>query len=150
VSGGFVGDLLARRTPAGHLLTIAAGFLLAAPAGIVMMLAQDRAVFLPALFFAVTFLVFYIGSVNAVIHNVVHPALRATAVAIFVFIINVGGAALSPAVVGLVSDRRQSLQAAMLMLPILVFFAGLIALAAATVVGADMRRLAPNGGPPRG
>jgi MFS transporter, Spinster family, sphingosine-1-phosphate transporter len=150
VSGGFAGDLLARRTPAGHLLTIAAGFLLAAPAGIVMMLAQDRAVFLPALFFAVTFLVFYIGSVNAVIHNVVHPALRATAVAIFVFIINVGGAALSPAVVGLVSDRRQSLQAAMLMLPILVFFAGLIALAAASVVGADMRRLAPNGGPPRG
>jgi MFS transporter, Spinster family, sphingosine-1-phosphate transporter len=150
VSGGFVGDLLARRTPAGHLLTIAAGFLLAAPAGIVMMLAKDRAVFLPALFFAVTFLVLYIGSVNAVIHNVVHPALRATAVAIFVFIINVGGAALSPAVVGLVSDRRQSLQAAMLMLPILVFFAGLIALAAATVVGADMRRLAPNGGPPRG
>ena len=150
VSGGFVGDLLARRTPAGHLLTIAAGFLLAAPAGIVMMLAKDRAVFLPALFFAVTFLVFYIGSVNAVIHNVVHPALRATAVAIFVFIINVGGAAVSPAVVGLVSDRRQSLQAAMLMLPILVFLAGLIALAAATVVGADMRRLAPNGGPPRG
>lgn len=141
VSGGFIGDLLARRTPAGHLLTIAGGFLLAAPAGIVMMLAQDRAIFLPALFFAVTFLVLYIGSINAVIHNVVHPALRATAVAIFVFVINLGGAALSPAVVGLVSDRRQSLQTAMLMLPVLVFFAGLIALAAATVVGADMRRL---------
>jgi hypothetical protein len=29
----------------------------------------------------------------------------------------------------------------MLMLPILVFFAGLIALAAATVIGADIRRL---------
>jgi predicted MFS family arabinose efflux permease len=141
VSGGFIGDLVARRTPAGHLLTIAGGFLLAAPAGIVMMLARDRRVFLPALFFAVTFLVLYIGSVNAVIHNVVHPALRATAVAIFVFVINLGGAALSPAVVGLVSDRHQSLQAAMLMLPVLVFFAGLIALAAATVVAADMRRL---------
>jgi MFS family permease len=156
VSGGFIGDLLARRTPAGHLLTIAGGFLLAAPAGIVMMLARDRAVFLPALFFAVTFLVLYIGSVNAVIHNVVHPTLRATAVAIFVFIINLGGAALSPAVVGLVSDRRQSLQAAMLMLPVLIFFAGLIALAAATVVGADMRRLGaelgltPGAGAPRG
>jgi predicted MFS family arabinose efflux permease len=156
VTGGFIGDLLARRTPAGHLLTIAGGFLLAAPAGIVMMLAQNRAVFLPALFFAVAFLVLYIGSVNAVIHNVVHPALRATAVAIFVFIVNLGGAALSPAVVGLVSDRRQSLQAAMLMLPVLVFFAGLIALAAATVVGTDMRRLgaglglAAGEGPPRG
>jgi predicted MFS family arabinose efflux permease len=142
ISGGFVGDLLARRTAAGHLLTIAGGFLLAAPAGIVMMLARERAVILPALFFAVTFLVLYIGSVNAVIHNVVHPALRATAVAIFVFVINIGGGALSPAIIGLVSDRRQSLQTAMLMLPILVFFAGLIALAAATVVGADMRRLA--------
>jgi predicted MFS family arabinose efflux permease len=141
VTGGFVGDLLARRTPAGHLLTIAAGFLFAAPAAVVMILARDRAVFLPALFLAVSFLVLYIGSVNAVIHNVVHPSLRATAVAIFVFVINLGGAALSPAVVGLISDRRQSLQAAMLMLPILVFFAGLIALAAATVVGADMRRL---------
>ena len=156
VSGGFVGDLLARRTPAGHLLTIAGGFLLAAPAGIVMILARDRAVFLPALFFAVAFLVLYIGSVNAVIHNVVHPALRATAVAIFVFIINLGGAALSPAVVGLISDRRQSLQAAMLMLPVLVFFAGLIALAAASVIGADIRRLgtdvdvASEGEPPRG
>jgi predicted MFS family arabinose efflux permease len=156
VSGGLIGDLLARRTPAGHLLTIAGGFLLAAPAGIVMMLARDRAVLLPALFCAVTFLVLYIGSVNAVIHNVVHPALRATAVAIFVFVVNLGGAALSPAVVGLVSDRRQSLQAAMLMLPILVFFAGLIALAAATVVGTDMRRLgsglslAPDDGAPRG
>jgi predicted MFS family arabinose efflux permease len=155
VSGGFIGDLLARRTPAGHLLTIAGGFLLAAPAGIVMMLASDRAIFLPALFFAVTFLVLYIGSANAVIHNVVHPTLRATAVAIFVFVINLGGAALSPAVVGLVSDRRHSLQAAMLMLPVLVFFAGLIALAAATVVAADMRRLgvglglAPGQGAPR-
>jgi fucose permease len=91
-----------------------------------------------------------------VIHNVVHPALRATAVAIFVFIINLGGAALSPAVVGLISDRRQSLQAAMLMLPVLVFFAGLIALAAASVIGADIRRLrtdvdvASEGEPPRG
>jgi MFS transporter, Spinster family, sphingosine-1-phosphate transporter len=156
VSGGFVGDLLARRTPAGHLITIAAGSLLAAPAGIVMILARDPAVFLPALFFAVTFIVLYIGSVNAVIHNVVHPTLRATAVAIFVFVINLGGAALAPAVVGLVSDRRKSLQTAMLMLPILVFFAGLIALAAATVVGADMRRLgnglglAPERGAPRG
>ena len=156
VSGGFIGDLLARRTPAGHLLTIAGGFLLAAPAGIVMMLARDRAIFLPALFFAVTFLVLYIGSANAVIHNVVHPTLRATAVAIFVFVINLGGAALSPAVVGLISDRRRSLQAAMLMLPVLIFFAGLIALAAATVVGADMRRLggglglASDEGTPRG
>jgi MFS family permease len=141
LTGGIVGDALARRTPAGHLLTIAAGFLLAAPAGLVMMLAPARTVFLPALFLAVACLVLYIGSVNAVIHNVVHPGLRATAMSIFVFVVNLGGAALSPPLVGLISDRQQSLQAAMLMLPILVFFAGLIALAAATVVAGDMRRL---------
>jgi len=151
LTGGLVGDALARRTPAGHLLTIAAGFLLAAPAGLVMMLSRTPTVFLPALFLAVAFLVLYIGSVNAVIHNVVHPTLRATALSIFVFVVNLGGAALSPALVGIISDRRQSLQAAMLMLPVLVFFAGIIALAAATVVGSDMRRLfgAPPGAGPR-
>ena len=152
VAGGVIGDALTRRTPAGHLLTIAGGFILSAPFGLLLLLNQNRLVFLPALFFAVFFLVLYAGSVNAVIHNVVHPSLRATAVAIFVFVINLGGAALSPAIVGLISDRRQSLQAAMLLLPIMVFFAGLIALAAASVVGGDMQRversLAPTGSEP--
>ena len=141
VSGGAIGDFLTRRTPAGHLLTIAGGFILSTPFGLLLLLNPNPTVFLPALFLAVFFLVLYIGSVNAVIHNVVQPALRATALAIFVFVINLGGAALSPAVVGLISERRHSLQAAMMMLPILVFFAGLMALGAASVVGADIERV---------
>jgi sugar phosphate permease len=140
VVGGVVGDALARRTPAGHLLTTAGGFLVAAPLGLVLLLNDDPLIFLPALFLAVFFLLLYVGSVNAVIHNVVQPALRATAVAIFVFLINLGGTAFSPLVVGVISGRR-SLQAAMLILPVIVFFAGLIALAAATVVATDMRRV---------
>ncbi|MBI2466484.1 MAG: hypothetical protein HYV62_01480 [Candidatus Rokubacteria bacterium] len=107
---------------------------------------------MPALFFAVFFLVLYVGSANAVIHNVVHPSLRATAIAIFVLLIHLGGDAVSPAIVGLISDRRRSLQAAMLLLPVIVFFAGVIALAAVAVVAADMRRversLAPAGAGP--
>jgi hypothetical protein len=141
-----VGDLLALRTPAGHLLTIAIGFLLSAPFGLLLLLSRQPVIFLPALFLAVFFLVLYIGSVNAVIHNVVPPALRATAVAIFVFVVNVGGGALSPFVVGLISARRHSLQAALLMLPVLVFFAGLITLGAASVVGTDIRRLEEEAG----
>lgn len=66
------------------------------------------------------------------------------------FVINLGGAALSPAIVGLISDRRHSLQAAMLLLPLIVFFAGLIALGAATFVGGDMRRVAASWPPPPG
>ncbi len=140
-AGGLIGDTLTRRTPAGHLLTIAGGFILSAPFGLVFLLHESRGVFLPALGLAVFFLVLYVGSVNAVIHNVVHPSLRATAVAIFVFLIHLGGDAVSPAIVGLISDRRQSLQAAMLLLPIMIFFAGLIALAAASLIGGDMRRV---------
>jgi MFS family permease len=140
LAGGLVGDALAQRTPAGHLLTIAGGFILAAPFALLFLLHGDARVFLPALGLAVFFLVLYVGSVNAVIHNVVHPSLRATAVAIFVFLIHLGGDALSPAVVGLISDRR-SLQGAMLLLPVVVFFAGLIALAAVAVVATDMRRV---------
>jgi sugar phosphate permease len=140
LAGGLVGDALSQRTPAGHLLTIAGGFILAAPFALLFLLHGDARVFLPALALAVFFLVLYVGSVNAVIHNVVHPSLRATAVAIFVFLIHLGGDALSPAVVGLISDRR-SLQGAMLLLPVVVFFAGLIALAAVAVVATDMRRV---------
>ena len=141
IAGGLIGDALARRTAAGHLLTIAGGFVLSAPLALVFLVHENPWVFLPALFLAVFFLFLYVGSVNAVIHNVVHPSLRATAVAIFVFLIHLGGDFLSPGIVGLISDRRRSLQAAMLMLPVLVFFAGLIALTAATAVAADMRRV---------
>ncbi len=140
LAGGALGDVLTRRTPAGHLLTIAGGFILSAPFALVFLQSTTPSIFLPALFFAVFFLVLYIGSVNAVIHNVVQPSLRATALAIFVFLINLGGAAPSPFIVGLISGRR-SLQAAMSMLPFMIFFAGLIALAAASVVAGDMRRV---------
>lgn len=140
LAGGLIGDALMRRTPAGHLLTIALGFLISAPLGLLFLLHKDPWVYLPALFGAVFFLVLYMGSVNAAIHNVVHPELRATAIAIFVLLIHLGGDAFSPAVVGLISDRR-SLQGAMLFLPFLLFFAGLVALAASGVVAHDMKRL---------
>jgi len=140
VVGGLVGDALMRQTRAGHLLTIAGGFLLSAPLGLLFLLHGNRRVFLGALFFAVFFLVLHTGIVNAVIHNVVHPSLRATAISIFVFLIHLGGDAFSPAIVGLISDRA-SLQGAMLILPVMVFSAGLLALAASGVVVGDMRRL---------
>lgn len=140
LAGGVIGDALFRRTPAGHLLTIGGGFILSAPFGVLLLVNRNPRVFLPALFLAVFFLVLYTGSVNAVIHNVVHPSLRATAMAIFVFVVNLGGAAPSPYIVGLISDHK-SLQGAMLLLPVIVFFAGLIALAAASVVAGDMRRV---------
>lgn len=140
VLGGFMGDVLMRRTRAGHLITISLGFLFSAPCGVIFLRSPNPYIYLPAMFLAVFFLLLYTGSVNAVIHNVVQPDLRATAIAIFVFLIHLGGDAFSPAVVGLISDRR-SLQGAMLILPFVVFFAGLLALAASTVVAMDMRRM---------
>lgn len=140
VAGGVIGDALSRRTPAGHLLTIAGGFIVSAPFGLLFLHSTAPAVFFPALFFAVFFLVLYIGSVNAVIHNVVSPSQRATALAIFVFLVNLGGAAPSPFVIGVISGRR-TLQAAMSLLPFMVLFAGLFALAAASLVATDMRRV---------
>lgn len=140
IAGGVIGDALSRQTPAGHLLTIAGGFIVSAPFGLLFLHSTASMVFLPALFFAVFFLVLYIGSVNAVIHNVVSPSQRATALAIFVFLVNLGGAAPSPFVIGVISGRR-TLQAAMSLLPFMVLFAGLFALAAASLVAADIRRV---------
>lgn len=140
ILGGLIGDALMRRTRAGHLLTIGGGFVLSAPLGLLFLLHSSAPVYLIALFFAIFFLVLYTGTVNAVIHNVVHPNLRATAISIFVLLLHLGGDAFSPLIVGLISGRR-SLQGAMLILPVMVFFAGLLALAASGVVVGDMRRL---------
>src|SRR5262249_57635707 len=66
IVGGFVGDALTRRTPAGHLLTIATGFIVSAPLGLLLLLNHHRGGFLPALFRAVFFPLLFVRSRNAV------------------------------------------------------------------------------------
>ena len=65
------------------------------------------------------------GPINSAIVNVVSPHMRATAVALSIFVIHVLGDVPSPSLVGLISDAR-SLSQAVLIIPIAVLLGGLI------------------------
>jgi hypothetical protein len=63
--------------------------------------------------------------VNSAIVNVVSPHMRATAVALSIFVIHLLGDVPSPSVVGMISDAR-SLGTAVLIIPVAVFVGGMI------------------------
>jgi hypothetical protein len=58
------------------------------------------------IFLASFCLFFNTGPSNAILANVTHPAIRATAFAVNIFVIHLLGDAISPTVVGWIADRK--------------------------------------------
>ena len=92
-------------------------------------------VFLPAFFLTVVCLYLYSGPYDAVLQNVVTPALRASAMTMTLLIAHLFGDAYSPAAIGLLSDRLHSLPLALLLTssPLLLVAAVLAAMALPTI-----------------
>ncbi len=105
VAGGWMGDRLLARVPAAYFLVSGVGLFLAVPCAAALILLQDRAWVLAAIFLAEILIFLNTGPLNAIIANVSRPAVRATAYAANIFVIHALGDAISPAVVGMVSDR---------------------------------------------
>jgi MFS family permease len=107
--GGWVGDRALRRNPAGYYVVSAGAVLIAIP---VMSLAiYSRGVFLfPAIFLAEFFLFFNTGPLNAALVDSVSARIRASAIAVNLFLIHLLGDAFSPPLIGYVSDKTHSLQ----------------------------------------
>jgi len=108
--GGWLGDRLLRRTPAAYYLISAAGMALALP---LMSVAIYRtgSLMLPAIFLGEFFLLLSTGPLNAAVINSVGAHIRSRAVAVNLFVIHALGDALSPTIMGYISDRS-SLEAA--------------------------------------
>jgi MFS transporter, Spinster family, sphingosine-1-phosphate transporter len=103
--GGWLGDYLHRRTKRAYLLVSGAGMLLAIPAAYVGLTAHDKTVYGIAMFVAEVFLFLNTGPANAVLVNVVLPEIRATAIALSIFVYHLIGDVVSPPLIGFVSDR---------------------------------------------
>lgn len=116
VLGGWLGDRASRRDPRGPLYVSAAGLALAVPVTTVAIFADSPHIFWPATALAEILVFLNTGPLNAVIVGAAPPALRATAVAANVLVIHVLGDALSPWVVGALSDRY-GLRAALASMP---------------------------------
>ena len=103
--GGWLGDRLLRRTSAGHYLVSAASLCLALPAMVVALYSSGR-LMLPGIFLAEFLLLLNTGPLNAAVVSSVGAQIRATAVAVNIFVIHLLGDALSPTLIGYISDRR--------------------------------------------
>jgi MFS family permease len=104
--GGWAGDAITRRLAGGRLLVGAVAILLAVPA-ILLALARPAGDALGfALFMATGCALMYVyySTVYAALQDVVEPALRGTAMALYFFAMYVLGASLGPLATGMTSD----------------------------------------------
>ena len=114
--GGWLGDRALERDPAGHLHVSGLGLVLAVPATALAIMADAPAVFWSATAVAETLVFLNVGPLNAVVVGVSSPQIRATAVAANILVIHLLGDALSPSLVGFLSDRA-GLRAALGVMP---------------------------------
>ena len=138
LAGGWLGDRFQRRTPAGYLYVSAAGFLLGVPAMILALTTSSLTICLSAIFAAELFLFLNTGPLNTVLVNVVAPGRRAMGFAINIFTIHALGDAVSPAIIGFLSDQW-GLAGALLITPLAVLLAAGFALWGGKYVAADQR-----------
>lgn len=149
LAGGRVGDLLLRRTGQAYFLVAGVGFWLGLPLGLVAVWAPDPVLLLVATF-AAEFLIFLnTGPLNAILVNVSRPAARSTAVALNLVVIHLLGDAISPPILGWLSDRY-GLRAALALGLSPLAVAGALCLAGARYLERDTRRVTdprPDGSP---
>jgi MFS family permease len=110
LAGGWLGDYLLRRMKSSYYLVSAVGMALGVPVMIVALFAKGRAM-VPAIAVAAFFLLLNTSPLNAAVINSVGAHIRATAIAVNIFIIHILGDVPSPTMMGWVADRH-SLQAA--------------------------------------
>lgn len=102
--GGWLGDRLLRRTTGAYYLVSAASMAVGIPIMMVALFHHGRAM-VPGIAVAAFLLLLNTAPLNAAILNSVGAHIRATAIAVNLFVIHFLGDALSPWLIGKVSDR---------------------------------------------
>jgi MFS family permease len=148
--GGLAGDWLRGRFPGSYFLVSGAAMLLGFP----MVLGFLWTPFPLAwgfVFLAVFCLFFNTGPTNTILANVTHPAVRATAFAVNIFVIHALGDAISPPILGYISGVYD-LDTGFIVVSVLMMVGGLLWLWGARYLERDTAlaptRLAPDPGEP--
>jgi MFS family permease len=140
ITGGWLADRLLRRTPGAYFLVSGCGMLLATPCALVALLANVPVVYLSAMFLAECGVFLNTGPCNAILVNVVPPAMRSTAFAINIFLIHVLGDIWSPIAIGALADATGgNLTAGMLLTVVAIGGAGVLFLRGMRYLEQDQR-----------
>jgi MFS transporter, Spinster family, sphingosine-1-phosphate transporter len=124
-AGGWLGDYCARYSRQAYLWLSAIATLLAAPFTWLALTAQSHSGYVASMVTAQLLLFLSTGPINAATVNLVSPTERATAIALEVFVIHLLGDALSPPLIGALSDHF-SLAQAVKIVPVAVIIGGCI------------------------
>ena len=114
--GGWLGDLALRRHPNGYVHLNIFSMLAATVAAVGAVCAPTFPLWMAATGVTQIFAFLSVGPVNAILIDAVPSAVRATATAVCIFFIHLFGDAISPLIIGALSDRY-GLTTAMLMVP---------------------------------
>lgn len=137
LAGGWLGDRWQKKSGKGYLLISGWGFLLGTPFAVWSILAPGLTGCITAMFCAEFFLFLNTGPLNTVIINVTNPAVRAMAFAINIFCIHALGDAISPTILGWLSDQW-GLRGALLITPFAMVLAGLFCFVCSRFVVQDI------------
>lgn len=128
-SGGWAADWLRKRTKRSYFIVGYMSFFLSIPFGVGAILADSLNLCLAMMFLAEFFIFAYSGPYHAAIVEVVPVTMRSMAFALDIFIIHALGDAISPFLLGVVSDSA-GLPFAMFLAMIYLLLGGFISIAA--------------------
>ncbi len=136
IAGGWLGDRLRKRFSGSYFLVSGAAMVVGFPLFLgVLYTPFPMCWWLIAV--AVFALFFNTGPSNTIIANVTPPPVRATAYAVCILMIHALGDAISPAVIGFVSDRAHSMNAGFGVVSVMILIAGVLWLWGARYLGRD-------------
>ena len=137
--GGIVGDWLRPRLPGSYFIVSGLAMLLGFPMILLVLWTPFPACWI-VIFLAVFCLFFNTGPTNTILANVTHPAVRAGAFAVNIFVIHVLGDVISPPIIGFTRDRTGSLYLGFVLVSVMSFVGGLLWLWGARYLEEDTRR----------
>jgi MFS transporter, Spinster family, sphingosine-1-phosphate transporter len=105
LAGGWLGDYLLRRNQSAYYSVSAVSMALGVPLMILALFVRGP-VMLPAIAAAAFLLLFNTAPLNAAVINSVGATIRATAIAVNIFVIHLLGDVPSPTLMGYIADRR--------------------------------------------
>lgn len=138
--GGWLGDRLQARSRGGYFLFSGVALVISAPFAMASVVAVEPVVYWPAIFLALFCLFLNTGPLNASLVNVVPPSIRSSAVAFNVFVIHVLGDAISPSLIGAVSDAS-SLTVGLVINSFVIAGAGLVLFVGRGTLRRDMEEV---------
>lgn len=125
LAGGWLGDRFQKKSRKGYLKVSAWGFMIGAPITAYALITPSLFGCMTAVFLAEFFLFLNTGPLNTVIVTITKPAIRAMAFAVNIFFIHALGDAVSPIILGWLSDLWD-LRRALLVTPFAIFTAALL------------------------